>query len=65
MNLRRLLRNMFSLSSKEDDCDRKHLAEDSFLRRFINVFWKNFANESDGKFLVGRSLVASKNGARL
>ena len=65
MNLRRLLHNMFSLSTKEDDCDRKHLAEDSFSRKFINVFWKNFADESVGKFLVERSLVASKNDERL
>ena len=65
MNLRKLLHNMFSLSTKEDDCDRQHLAEDSFSRKFINVFWTNFPDESVRKFLVERSLVASKNGARL
>ena len=43
MNLRRLLRNMFFLSTKEDDYDRKHSAEDLFSRKFINVFWTNLA----------------------
>ena len=61
MNLRKLLHNMFSLSTKEDDCDRQH----SLSRKFINVFWTNFPDESVKKFLVERSLVASINGAIL
>ena len=51
MNLRRLLRNMLFL------CDKKYLAEDLFSRKFIDVFWTNFAYESVRKFLVERSYL--------